>query len=245
MNIITVDVSQALVERDGKAESEKKHLLEMAAEIVKVEDATEQAVAVLRARGIKSWLAEVERARKAVKAPVRALEQRIDDIARDHCKELNDELERLSGLVSAFQESERRRVAEEEIRRQEEIQRLLREKQEKETAAAVAVEAVTEAEAGLTEAEQAMLAQAEAKAAEAEFDVAVRAPVPKVEKVTGLIVRKDVVRFEVTDAAALYAVHPEWFELTPRRRLMGELITKETKLPGLRVWTEDATGFRR
>lgn len=244
MNIIKVDLSSAVVERDSGAEAEKQHLLDMASEITQVTNAAEQAVAVLRGRGIKSWLNAVEAARKAVKAPVRRVEARIDEIAETHSAELVAEMERLNFLVRVFQEKERKRVEEENRLREEEVRRAEAAKREADSKAAAAVEAVTEKEAGLTEAEQAIMAQEEAKAAQENFEVAVRTPIAEATRATGMTVRTDVVRFEVTDAKALYAVHPEWFELVPKRRIIGDSITKDTKLAGLKVWTETVTGFR-
>lgn len=244
MNIIKVDLSSAIVERDSGAEAEKKHLLDMASEITQVTNAAEQSVAVLRGRGIKSWLNAVEAARKAVKAPVRILEKRIDEIAETHCVDLVIEMNRINSLVLGFQEQERKRVEEENRKREEEVRRAQRAKQEADSKAAAAVDAVTEKEAGLTEAEQAIMAQEEAKAAQENFEVAVRAPLAEATRATGMTVRTDVVRFEVTDAKALYALHPEWFELVPKRRIIGDSITKDTRLEGLKVWTETVTGFR-
>jgi hypothetical protein len=50
--------------------------------------------------------------------------------------------------------------------------------------------------------------------------------------------------FEITDAAALYAVRPEFFTLEPRRSAIKSAINKDTKLTGLRVWEQVNTNVR-
>lgn len=54
-------------------------------------------------------------------------------------------------------------------------------------------------------------------------------------RAAGMRVRK-VVKFEITNPAALYAVRPEWFNLVPKTQMINQSITKDTVLPGLRVY---------
>ena len=54
-------------------------------------------------------------------------------------------------------------------------------------------------------------------------------------RAAGMRVRK-VVKFEITNPAALYAVRPEWFNLVPKTQMINQSITKDTVLPGLRCF---------
>jgi len=66
---------------------------------------------------------------------------------------------------------------------------------------------------------------------------------PQAAKAAGYGAKK-VVKHEITDAAALYAVRPEWFELVPKKSIMNASITATTKLPGLKVWETIETQTR-
>jgi chromosome segregation ATPase len=66
---------------------------------------------------------------------------------------------------------------------------------------------------------------------------------PQAAKAAGYGAKK-VVKHEITDAAALYAVRPEWFELVPKKSIMNASILETTNLPGLKVWTAVETQTR-
>lgn len=72
------------------------------------------------------------------------------------------------------------------------------------------------------------------QAADALRQVQTQAPA-KMTRAAGMRVRT-LVKFEVTDAAALYAVRPEFFELVEKKSIINACINKTTVLPGLKVW---------
>lgn len=51
-------------------------------------------------------------------------------------------------------------------------------------------------------------------------------------------------KWEITDAHALYALHPEWFVLSPNKALINDSVTGDTVLPGLKCEWVESTIFR-
>jgi len=243
MEIVKSEIKSSLAISNTAREQADK-LIAQGQAIVAVGNPEEQTIAVIAAKSIKTWLAEVEKSRKAVKEPVLALGKRIDEIARDYAEPLEAEMNRIGELVGEFQQKEAERVREAERKRQEEIARVERERQAAAELEREANERLADESATLSDAEQAALAsQMVAQATEKKDDI-VRAPLPEASRTTGMVSRFDVVKFEVTDAAALYKLRPHWFRLEPKRSVIMDEITKDTVIEGLKVWTENKVGFR-
>lgn len=226
------------------AEEQRANLIQQGQRVTSVASPEEQAVATIAATSIKKWLAEVEKNRKEVKAPVLEVGKRIDALAKEYIAPLETELNRLAGLVMTFQQAEAKRVAEAERQRQAAIAKAEADRKAAEALRLEAERKLSAEDAGLSDVEEATLAEAWQTDATKKVDEAIRAPLPVKARATGMIQREQVICFEVTDAAALYKVHPEWFELVPKRAMIRDAINKDTVLPGLRVWTEDKVGFR-
>jgi hypothetical protein len=58
------------------------------------------------------------------------------------------------------------------------------------------------------------------------------------------MVVKKVVKWEVTDAKALYNFFPHFFRLEPNKSVINASVTAKTVAPGLKVWEETATTVR-
>ena len=242
---------------DAGATRKQTELLELGAGITDVTNGDGQTLAVLAMQEIKAWLKKVEAARKTVKEPVLDVGKRIDAIAARHCEPLEFEFQRLSKLVSFFQEDERKRVAEAEAARQAEIRRLAQIEADKIAEENRRIEAQRLAELKLQkdsakkrELEAAIKAEAEANKAKAEaaaatvaVEAAIRAPLPEAQRESGMVVKK-VVKWEITNAAKLYAQFPAWFDLVPRKAVINASVSKDTAIEGLKVWEETQTTVR-
>ena len=226
------------------AVEKKAGYLRSAALIDGVNDAADQQTAVLFLRDLKGWLADVEKARKEVKAPVLAAGKEIDRLADEHCAELIAESKRVNRLLDVFQELERKRVEREAAEREAEIARLAKVEADRIAAAKAAEAALQSTDATDAELAAAIGAELETQEARAAVDDAIRAPLPVVNREEGMRVAK-VVRWEVTDIHALYKAAPYMVRLEPNKSVINASITKDTVLDGLKVWEETAVNVRR
>lgn len=170
----------------------------------------------------------VENDRKTVKAPVLDLGRAVDDKAKSFVEPVSHELKRLSNLVAQFQFEERRRAAEAEAQRQEEIRK--------------AEEARRKAE------DERRKAEAAGRPAPPPPPPAPPLPPPlpfrEPAKPAGLVVR-DVWQFEVLDVRALYSARPELVKLDAKTAEINAAIARgERNIPGLRIWSEMTAGVR-
>ena len=235
--LIISDIDNAKVWLATDANARKEKILALSKTVTAVTNSTEDGFATQRRRDIKRLLAEVETTRKAIKQPVLNLGKRIDQIAADYLQALIDEESRIARLSGAWTAAEQRKVDEENERlaaaqrkaqqdaaealaEQERLANLAKPSPKKEIAAEVAVQAAQE---------KVIQAQAAAPAF--------------IPKVSGKVVKREVM-FEITDAAALYAVRPEFFTLEPRRSAIKASINKDTRLPGLKCWEAVSTSVR-
>lgn len=170
----------------------------------------------------------VEADRKAVKAPVLDLGRAVDAKAAQFVEPVAHELRRLSNLVAQYQFEERKRMAEAEAKRQEEIRK--------------AAEVQRKAE------EERRKAEAAGRPAPPPPPPAPPLPPPvpfrEPPKPAGLVVR-DVWQFEVLDLRALYAARPELVKLEAKAAEINAAIARgERTIPGLRIWSEMTAGVR-
>lgn len=176
----------------------------------------------------------VEGQRVEIKAPVLKLGKEIDAAAKQFSGPLEAEASRLSRLIGAHVEAERRRVAEAEAERQ----RIIRENEE---AARVA-----EAEAQKAAA-AAFLADDPAPPPPPPAPLApLPPPAAPFVAPAGIQTRKTW-KYEVADMAALYAARPDLVTLEPNgRAILSELSkTEGAPVPGLKIWQEAAATTKR
>lgn len=95
----------------------------------KVSNAAENDRAVRAQAEMKLVRNKLEAARKQAKAPYIDMGRSIDQAAQTHIEELDREIGRLESLTVPWGQAERRRIAEELERQQEELRRIEREKQ--------------------------------------------------------------------------------------------------------------------
>jgi hypothetical protein len=250
MNLIKLDLISDVGLSPG-SDTEKNRLISLSSEVTEVTTADQQQVAVRCGKQIKQLLNEVETARTQVKEPVLDLGRKIDGLAKTYCIPLQAEIIRLTNLVTGFQRLETERLRKEEEKRQEALRKAEEDRLAAEQLSREAEKQATSDQAGLSEVEEAMLAEELKKEAEAKQEALVRAPLPKANKVSGIVVKADQLQYEITDIHALYAVRPDLVELTGKRSIIRDNLDflwyeqqNNKPTPGLRVWTDTKVSFR-
>jgi hypothetical protein len=243
MDIIKAQIPDIVVGYDPKAVEEKDELVLKAKEFVAITSASDADRASRHCQAMKRLVSDTEKDRKRLKSPINDLAKSVDASAKKFVLKLDEELKRIGGLINAFKAAEEEKLAEEKRRRDAEIQKKLLEAQKaEEEAKAKEAEAVSE-NAGLSEAEEAILAEEEAKRKREEAEAMLRAKEPEKRKITGTISRK-VVKWEILDVEAVFASHPDWFELVPKRSKINDCVSAKMEVPGMRIWEEAVTAFR-
>lgn len=209
------------------------------AEITLVDSPATQAIATQRAVAAQTFLKQLEKSRKDVKAPILEIGRKIDALADELAAPVTAEMKRVGGLVAKFQQAEAIRV---------ERERAEREKREREAMEAARLAAEAERKAAEAMKDEASLAaavkaEAEAKQKEAEMYQTLTAPKPAAVKASGSVTKK-VLRWEVTDIHALYKAAPHLVKLEPNVMAIKSTCSSKDNLPGLRVWDELDTNFR-
>lgn len=210
----------------------RDQLLATAAPIKEVNEFTLEAASDAL-RLIKEATRAVEAQRVGVKAPVLKLGKEIDTVANQFTAPLDAEASRLSRLIGAHVEAERRRVAEAEAERERII--LANE------------EAARKAEADAQKsAAAAFLADEEAPTPVSALLAPLPPPVAPFVTPAGIQTRK-AWKYEVDDIAALYAARPDLVTLEPNgRAILSELAKSEgAPVPGLKIWQETAATSKR
>jgi hypothetical protein len=181
---------------------------------------------------IKALTKAVEESRKDVKGPLLDTGRKIDAVAKDFVDSLNAEASRLSTMVGAYQEAQRRkaeRVKAEEAQKQQEAIIEMQTKQ-----AALQSEGKLDAAAA-----DALRAEAADKIAESQL-AAMKAEGPKAD---GVVTRTSW-KFDVTDIDALHAARPDLCVITPNNAAIRAVIKNGKSIPGLRIWQEAAAVVR-
>lgn len=106
----------------------KTDALELSGLIARVSTPEEQATAVQAQIALKDILSRAEKSRAAAKAPVLEFGKRIDDAAKTFKKELDEEMYRVTELVSDYQQLEQKKAQAEQIARNAEASKLEQEK---------------------------------------------------------------------------------------------------------------------
>ena len=222
-------------------------LLVESSAIVLVGDAQTQDRATNMGREIQKHLKEVEEARQDLTVPLLTAQRRLMELKQEHCAPLEAEKKRLGGLVSGFQLAEAQRVLDEERQRNAEIMRL---EDEREAARKAALKAVADAAATADTASEiaadVALAQAQENLAQAEAQTytAIVAPLPEPVKAVGASTKMKLCH-EVTDIHALYKARPELCEIKVKPSAVNAICKATDKIPGLKLWSEPVTSFRR
>jgi hypothetical protein len=233
MNTLTITPSLGTITISaiGTAIEQRNRLLKDAAEVQEITDRLDADSAVITLKEIRSFMKEVETARKEAKAPVDALAAKIQETSREVIGDLAAEESRLERLCGAY-EAEQRRKAEEARRKAEEEARRIREKADADArAAARAAETQEEASRKAEE----IVSSGEDKVAEIKQELAKAAPAAKRPGMT----LRTTVEFEVTDIGALYADNPALVKLEANTAAIKAIIkaNPNIKLNGLRHWT--------
>lgn len=235
-----VEIARAAHDRKGM-------LLAFAGAVAAVGNPEEQVTAVDCLRDIKGLKKEIEQSRVAIKAPVLTLGRDIDSASAAFCAELDSEDKRLTGLVSRYQEEQRRIAAEAEAARQRELQRIENERLAAEREAqriateelrkARSLQAADEA-AARAEAQRAQAAQAASMARAAVF----MTPAPVAPVVEGMHTRK-VPKFDVIDVRVLASARPDLVRIEANAQSINkEILAGNLNIAGLKCWVE--TGVR-
>jgi len=221
-------------------ELQKRDALVLRAErVMSVTTADEQTEAVEIGQKLRTWMKDVEAARVEVKAPFRERAELIDSLAKEAVAPLKTELDRLSRLVSCFQQQEAERVKRAEDARQQEIIRLEAERKKAEDDARV-MQAAMVSDKDLAEA---IAAEAAAKKAQEDAYNRIAAPLPEAQKATGAATRKEMC-YEVVDVVALYRARPELVRLEANAAAIRATVFVGMTIPGLRIWEETRTVIR-
>ncbi len=193
---------------------------------------------------IQRRIKDVEAMEADIREPVNAWLKKLRDVRDGFLAPLVAQKQRLADGYAAFQASERERVAAETAARQKAID---------EAAAALRAEQAKLADTVQTmvcdaDLQKALDAEARSKQAEQELRDVVMFK-PSMVKAGGAV-SGSVVCFEVTDIVALYNAtkseqgHSWAVKLEENRAGIKASIQASTKLPGLRVWTEEKATFR-
>jgi len=237
--MISIHMNETGLSTTDEAKEIASNLYSELSAICTVNSATTQAVATGHARAAQTFLKDLESSRKAVKAPVIEIGRRIDALADELAAPVKAEMNRVGQMVAKFQSAEAVRVEQE---------RKEREKKEREAMEAVRLAAEAERkaaeamkdEAGLAKAVE---AEAEAKRKETEMYATLTAPQPAAVKAKGSVTKK-VLRWEVTDIAALYKAAPHLCRIEPNAAAIKATCNASSSIAGLRLWEELDTNFR-
>lgn len=182
---------------------------------------------------IKSLTKSVEDSRKVVKAPVLDVGKRIDGVAKDFSSPLEIEGARLSKIIGAYQEMQKRK-AEREMQEAAQAQAdALAELRIKQTEAAMA---------GDAEAMDQARAVAADKIAEAQLSM-INAQGARLDNIT----TRSSWKFEVTSINELFKACPDLCVIEPNNAAIRAIIkaTEGRAIPGIRIWSEASAVVRK
>lgn len=173
---------------------QRKLALRSASEVTTVADPMEQAAAVAAMQDLKAITSGIEKSRVELKEPFLKAGKTIDATAKEFVVDVEKEYNRITRLVSGFQEKERQRV----IQQAEENRRAIEEQNRQ-------------------EAERQRKIAEGAKPKEVPRVAPAPAPAPYVPpaRMEGMTVSESI-EIEVLDLARVYAAHPEFVKMELR-----------------------------
>jgi citrate lyase gamma subunit len=226
-----IDRPQVMI--SPEAHEAKRVALQIASSVQEIVDAQSQSAATQALATVKALAAQVEASRKAIKEPVIKAGRDIDAAASQFVADLESEARRLSLMVGAFADAERRKAAAlaEEARRKE---REVLEATKAEERARMARE-VTGRTGTLSADLQAIQAKAITQVAAVRQNAAAAtvAPPPATQVRTSW-------KFEVLDVNALYRAHPDLCTIVPNNAAIRAILPHRKTIAGVRVWSESA-----
>jgi len=225
------------------AEEQRNELALAAVKCKSVSNVDEQAKAASAAVGIQTYIKSVRDAGLAFRRPINDFASLIKKTEDEHIYPLLEEKSRLGVLLADFDAKERRRVAEEERKRQAQFQQAETDRLEKER---LANEAATKAEASgnkkaIKKAEQ--LADAATAAGDTVQSI-IGAAVPERSRASGVAV-KEVLKWEVTDIGTLYRARPELCNIEPKASAIKATCNPDKAVPGLKLWWKNQAVIRK
>ena len=220
-----------------EAETKKKEALKLALAVTQVTNADELQASVNSDLMLKNLQKEAEDCTDLLQGPFYRTYKKIMARGKEYCFQIITERARQKKLRDDYAAAEDRRV-------QAENERLENERIAAEKKAQDAIDAQTRI-SNLAKPQPKKEIAAEVKVQEALMNLRqVQTTAPAVvTRAAGYTVKK-VLKFEITNPTALYAVRPEWFNLVEKKSTINAAITKDTQLPGLKVWEAINTGTR-
>lgn len=219
------------------AENAKAAALQSAAaitEITTADDVQSVSVVLSEIKGLKKTMVD---SHAAIKAPVLAISREIDGIKKEYLDGLEREEKRLSLLLGAHQENERRKAEAARKAAEAEERRIAQEAEERERQR-IALETQGRTGTLLNDLDEIREDTANKVVAVRQQAVASADLAP-----AGTAVRKNW-KFEVEDIHALYAANPELVNLTANKAAINAIIKTGRKLPGLRIWSESIASVK-
>lgn len=249
MNAITVsNIGGVQIQTDSEFISRRQTALESAKEITTVSDEFTQSIAVESARELAGLSKMVEKSRTDFKAPILELGRAIDSKAKELVVGIELESKRINGLVTAFQDTQRRKAEAAERARLAEIRRI---EDEQRKSAAAQEQSRIDAESAFTRkertaAEEALRVEQSKQAELQRQSEAARASVTVAPaKVEGLVVKK-VWRFEVVNLEMLCKQRRDLCKIEASISAINDAVRRgEREIPGLRIWEETKTEVRQ
>jgi len=240
--IILKGLENPFIEITASALAESSKVLAWAREVTIVQGAEQQALAVDALGQLKSLSKRMEQSRELAKRPALEIGRLLDAKAKEFCLPLNEEAERVSRLISAFQRIEAARVC--KIREEEEAKR--RKTMAEEAAKLAALDAKM-AKAKSSAKLSSLAAEKQIVEQETQQKVLESVALENSQQVirkAGMIVRKEW-NFEVLDIHALFRARPECIKFEPNSTVIRGLIgAGNREIPGLRIWEETSTTVR-
>jgi hypothetical protein len=214
-----------------KSSSDKRDII--VAEAVKVKKPTnkqELQSSALTLSSLKSIIDGVESSRETSGRPFLDMTRVINTSAKLFLTDVVAEFDRIKGFMKEYSEEELKRERDEQKKLDDNKWRL-----EQEAAAALVKQNEVAEQPRASVKTQIKVATQVAETQQALAAVENVVVAPAAAKVVGFSA-KLATKFEITDAAALYAARPEFFDLVPKNAVMKAAINLKTVLPGLRVW---------
>lgn len=140
-SLMRLDWSKQFVDITPSAREMKEHTLAISRQVLEVNDAASQEIAVRAQREVSGFISIVEKARKATKEPALEMGRKIDEAAKVFIAESKAEELRLATLVGDFQALEAAKVRAAEQARLADERRIIEERQRAEMEALRAADA--------------------------------------------------------------------------------------------------------
>ncbi|MDD2707532.1 MAG: hypothetical protein PHV34_05935 [Verrucomicrobiae bacterium] len=227
--------------------------MEEAANITEISTQEAQEEAAYSMAVIKKLMNGIEASRTEIKKPVLDLGKRIDALAKIAVDELRSESGRLARLVATFEDEKRKKAAEEAAKLRAEIERIEAEKrkvaEEQERKQREAQEAASKAKSEaerrrLEEVAEKLKIEGEKKKLDAAQQQLALSAKP-IEKKTKGVTLRTVPHFEILNINELHKAKPLYCRIEPNAELINTAILRgEMDFPGLRCWTTKEAGVR-